>query len=356
MTNFRKLEDIYNKCVFSFTRDRFYLELADAIKRNVSLKNFAARTIENGRILKDDNRIYIGTKLVRFIESDDSVGLYASLKSIVPKSDWLMLRAAEASNDVEGAIEHIGNVVSFRIRQLVLKILTVLSLLVVMFLSGAISYLTSDTLQKITESNPNIKFDGFNLFALSLANVIMDYWPLFLATLVGTGCLLYYYSSRYIGALRARIDEMPLFHLYRDLQSANAIATLSMFLSSGLVLKKAIINLSSEDNRWTKWQVQKITTSLDAQPNELTRAFSRGLFSKELRARLASLSDSSADFEDAIIKLGKDELQKIEKQLRSTVIYAGATASLLLSSVAIVLALGSQTIITFVYNSSSTGF
>ncbi|MEQ6436338.1 hypothetical protein V8Z74_15090 [Comamonas sp. w2-DMI] len=356
MNAFDKIEDIYYSTRFLFFRDSFYFDLADALRRDVSLKDFARREIENGKILKDETRVRVGKKLIRTIENDDSVGLVASLKCVTPKGDWPMLRAAEASNDVENSISHIGNVVAFRIRILMLVSGMALMLAFIVGMSGGISVLTADTINQIEKSTNQIKFSGFNQFTVLLSRFIMDYWhvcALAIAAIVG---MLVYFAPRYIGVLRQKIDEWPILGLYRDLKSANAIATLSMFLSSGLVLKKAIISLTEDDNPWRKWQIQKIVQSLDTQPEELMKAFSRGLFSARLRSRLASLSDSASAFEDAIISLGRDELENIEKQIKKTLIAAGSTITFFVASVAVILSLGTQTIISFVYNELSKGY
>ena len=85
-------------------------------------------------------------------------------------------------------------------------------------------------------------------------------------------------------------------------------------------------------------------------------AFSRGLFSPKLRARLAALADSSSAFEDAIITLGRDELERIEKEMQKTVVLTGSSLVFGFAFIAVILSLGQQTIISQLYNEFSKGF
>ena len=341
---------------FSFTRHEFYVELADCWQRRVSLKNFAYRIIENGKTLNDSNRVYIGKKLVANIEQNETVGLWASIKSIVPKNDWPLLKAAEVAKDIPAAILHLAKVISFKINITKQSLGTAMVVAVATALSAGIMVLTADTIKQVIETVPGMKFTGFNGFVVFTAMFLMEYWkPVCLGLLILTA-LIIFYLPRMTGPVREKLDEWPVLCLYRDLESANAIAALSMFLSSGLVLKDALIRLSADGSPWRKWQVSKITNSLDNRPNELMKAFSKGLFAPKLRARLASLSDSSSAFEEAIIKLGRDELARIEKEIQTTVVAAGSSLVFLVATVAVILSLGQQTIISQLYNEFSKGY
>lgn len=354
--NLKSILNLYHLFVFSFVRDIFYLELSDSWKRTVSLKNFAYRVVENGIILKDDTRIHVGRKLISAIEKDEDVGLWASLKDLVAKTDWPLLKAAEISKNIPEAITHIARVVSFKINIAKQLMSSMGVMLVVAVLCGATIAVTADTIAKILETAPNIKFVGFNGLVVTLAKFFSTHWKLIL---VGVACVIavvVFYAPRLMGPLREKIDELPILSLYRDVESANAIAMLSMYLSSGLVLKDAVIRLSIDGTPWRKWQVLKIANALDSRPSELMFAFSRGLFSPKLRARLAALADSSSAFEDAIIILGRDELQRIEKEIQKTVVVTGSSLIFGIAFVAVILSLGQQTIISQLYNDFSKGF
>lgn len=350
------IERAYYLLVFAFSRQDFYLELSDSWRRMVSLKNFAYRLIENGKILRDQTRIYIGGRLVANIEQNQGVGLWESLKGIVPKNDWPLLRAAEGSKDIPSAILHIAKVIEFKNKIVKSLFLQGFVVLVVVVLCGGMIYITADTIAKIMQTAPNLKFTGFNGLVVFLASFFMEYWKEILVFIAVAVALVIHYSSRLIGSFREKIDEMPLLSIYRDIESANAIAMLSMFLSSGLVLKEALNRLAFAGTPWRKWQVSKITSALDSRPNELMYAFSRGLFSPKLRARLAALTDSSSAFEQAIITLGRDELERIESEIQKTVIAAAGTLIFIFASVAVVLSLGQQTIISQLYNEFSKGY
>ena len=229
-------------------------------------------------------------------------------------------------------------------------------MLVVAVLCASTIAVTADTIEKIRDTAPNIKFTGFNGIVVMLASFFTSHWEAILMVVAAAIGITVYYGPRLIGPLREKIDELPILSLYRDVESANAMAMLSMYLSSGLVLKDAVIRLATDGTPWRKWQVSKIASALDNRPSELMYAFSRGLFSPKLRARLAALADSSSAFEDAIITLGRDELERIEKEIQKTVIVTGGSLVFSIAFIAVILSLGQQTIISQLYNDFSKGF
>ncbi|RGE40439.1 hypothetical protein DZC30_20465 [Comamonas testosteroni] len=346
----------YHLIQFSFTRHIFYLELADSWKRSVSLKNFAYRVIDNGKVLKDETRIHVGKKLISSIEESDTVGLWASLKNLVSKSDWPLLKAAEISKDIPAALTHISKTVAFKINVTWQLVKSMGVALFVALICAAVIGVTADTIAKILDTAPNMKFTGFNGLVVTLAGFFVENWKLVSGFIFASIALVVYYAPRLTGPLREKLDEWPVFSLYRDVESANAIAMLSMYLSSGLVLKDAVNRLSIDGTPWRKWQVSKIANALDSRPSELIYAFSRGLFSPKLRARLAALADSSSAFEDAIITLGRDELERIEKEIQTTVIATAGGLVFGIAFVAVILSLGQQTIISQLYNDFSKGY
>lgn len=346
----------YQKTVFSFNRALFYSDLADSFRRRVSLKQFATVMGSNAAILKNDNAAYIASKIYEKIENDADVGLEASIQDVVPHSDLPLLRAAEVSKNVPDSIVHLSKVVDFKNRLMVTLFQALFLLLVVLALSTGVSWMTADIIDQIVKTAPHIRFDGFNALVIGLTNFLMNYWKSILVVLALLVIGLIYGASRFTGQLRTKLDEWPLLSIYRNWHSANDIAALAMFLSAGLVLKEAINRLSTESNPWRQWQIHKLTTALDNHPNELLQAFSQGMFSPQLRARLAALAESASSFEDAIIKLGANELERIEGDISRTLKHATSFLISVTASVAIVLALGQNTIIIQLQNEFSKGF
>lgn len=341
---------------FSTKRDIFYKDLSDSLRRRVSLKLFATRLYENSKLLKDKNNEYVAKSLLNKIESGREVKLEKLLRGLVPNGDLILIRSAEQSRNVPDSIDHLAAVVDFkwRLRKAVIGQLVIIT--ATSILTAGVSKLTADIITEIVDSAPQVIFTGFNGFVVTLSNIINSYGLHIVICILIAFALIVYGAPRFFGNWRHKVDELPLLGLYRDVQSANNIAALSMLLSSGLVLKDAIINLSKSANPWTKWQLSKVINSLDTAPNKLMHAFGHGLFSRELRGRLASLSDSTSSFENAIIHLGRIELDRIEQQIKKTILVSGSLTVMLVATVAVVLALGQNTIITQLYNELSKGY
>jgi hypothetical protein len=207
----KKILNYYHLLVFSFTRHILYDELADSWKRKVIMKNFAYRVIENGKVLKDETRIHIGRKLVSAIEENEDVGLWGSLKNLVSKSDWPLLKAAEISNNIPDAISHISKVVCFKIN-IVKQIITSTSvMLVVAVLCAATIAVTADTIDKILDTAPNIKFSGFNAIVVSLSGFFTSYWTGILLAVAASICVIVYYAPRLIGPCARSLMSFQFF-------------------------------------------------------------------------------------------------------------------------------------------------
>lgn len=337
--------DNYYVFMFSFVRHDFYSQLADAIRRRVSLKAFVSRYGENAKILKDDTCIHISKMLMKKIESSKSVTIENLLDDLVPKSDLPLIRAAIYSTDIPSAFEHIAKVVIFK--QTVQKQIMLYSVGVIFMLiaGGAIALLMAQAVAMIEESMPDMRFTGFNSFVVNLSNFINTWSIEIIISTVVVAAAIVFLMPRLTGKYRSYIDDLPILGIYRDYQSANAIASLSMLLSSGMVLKVALTKLADKGSPWVKWQVAQIIQALDRNPNKLLHAFSLGLFSKPLRSRLASLTDSSDSFDKAIIHLGGNELARIETQTQTAIKAASVTIVFSIAIVASILALGQNTII-----------
>jgi hypothetical protein len=67
---------------------------------------------------------------------------------------------------------------------------------------------------------------------------------------------------------------------------------------------------------WLRWQIGRLLMALEEHPNDYMFAFSRGLFALKVQARLASLMDSSASFDDALVILGGNEVEKLETNMK----------------------------------------
>lgn len=342
--------DKYHQLVFSVRRDSFYKDLADSIKRRVSLKLFAERLTANGRILKDTTLIHIGEKLRQRIEDDDEVGLLSSLSSIVPESDYALLKAAEQSRDVSASVEHLASVVAFKNRMRIQALASCILVSVIALMGAIVCWLTADITKSILDTAPELKFSGFNLLVVEFSDFIVKHWLGIVLVLIGSIGFIIYSAPSLTGKLRDKLDEMPVLRLYRDWHSANDMAALAMFLSSGFVLKEAINELSDGRNRWREWQVLKLNNSLDDFPNETLRAFSQGMFSRNIRARLAALTDSTNSLEDAIINLGAKELEKIEKDIKRAIFVATTSTIYGIFLLAVALVIGQSTIVNQLFN------
>lgn len=329
------------------TRAHFYRDLADAVSRKVGIREFLERQASNARMLD----AWISLRVYRALLARLSSGLGKSfadlLLGIAPRSDQLMLKAVdEAGKNKVEALSITADAVDFQIRtmrnigkELVVPVLAVPCV-------GFMCLITAEIVAGIAADAPADIWTGFNGFVRWLAESINSY-----AVAIGIGLaaavgLFIATLPRWRGPVRLKVDNMPAFSLYRDYNAALILSSMAMMIRSGKTMRESLEAMRATARPWLRWQLSRIISSLEDNPNDYISAFGKGLMPPTVRARLASLLDSSKTFGEALVSLGSTEIKTLgERVVLSAIATNWATTGTLLS-IALVLALGQMNIST----------
>jgi len=209
---------------------------------------------------------------------------------------------------------------------------------------GAICLVTANIIASIAQSAPPSVWVGFNGFVKDLASLINSQWAVMLGTLVALTAITVYSLPRWIGKFRLKADKLPGFSLYRDYNAAVVLSAMAMMIGSGKTMMQALVDLRVNANPWLKWHLQRIIRSLEDNPTDYITAFSRGLMPIGVRARLATLLDSSASFDAALVALGTKEVVRLESAVKTSAETVNWTFTGILMTLAVVLSIGQMTI------------
>jgi len=341
-----------NKIIFELTallwmvhRATFYRDLADAFRRVVGLRDFLEREMSNARLLKDSMRHTIMRALSVRYASGHGTNLQDLMRGIAPQSDQMLLAAVDyAGNNKPEALDKAAAAVEFQLKSLRVLAINLAMPAVAVPIVGALCVITAGIITSIAASAPASVWQGFNGQVRWLAEVINNYSAQLAIGLLVFIAVIVRIMPRWIGPYRLIADNWPGFSLYRDFQSAIVLSTLAMMLSSGKTLRQAVEDMLPTASRWLRWQLQRILNSLEDNPNDYVAAFSKGLMPMTVRARIATLLDSSKSFDQVLVTLGSTEVDRLGKTVEISAKSVNGALTGFLVVIAVILSIGQMTI------------
>lgn len=340
---------------WSFERADFYRDLADALERKVGIRDFLERSASNASLVGNTTSIRVYRAMATRLASGQGAALAELVLGIAPASDQLLMKAVDdAGKDKVQALSMCADAVEFQHRALRAiagqLLVPALSIPVV----GAICYIVAGIIEGIAASGaaPSV-WQGFNGFVRWLAEAINAYAAVIAIAIVGAIVAVLYALPRWVGRMRLRVEGWPAAALYRDYNAAVVLSSMAVMLRSGKTMREALEALRSASRPWLRWHLMRIITALQDNPTDYIAAFGRGLMPPSVRARLASLMDSSKTFADALVVLGTKEIAGLERRVRIAAAVLNWTLLGVATAVAVVLSLGTMTIASALAESSS---
>lgn len=339
--------------LWMFRRTLFYRDLADALRRKVSIRDFLQREVENARLLKDETSLLIMKTLVSRYSSGNGSSLRDLMYGIAPTADMMLLSAVDDSGDGKAeALERAAEAVDFQIRSFKTLMISLATPAIALPLVGALCLITSEIIASIARDAPASVWVGFNGVVRVIAEFINDHWGKVFLGIIAVAGLTIWQLPRWIGGYRVKADNLPGFSLYRDYNAAVVLSAMAMMIGSGKTMKQAIEDLRLNATPWLRWHLQRIINSLDDNPTDYMGAFSRGLMPLSVRARMNSLLDSSKSFDVALVALGTSEVKRLESAVKVSAETVNWTLTGALVALAVVLSIGQMTIASALSNES----
>lgn len=349
MISWRRL--ITRLWVLSFASSRvdLYRDLASMYRRSEPMLSWLEGELSNARLTGQRARaVVLGMVLARYTSGADGGRIEYLLRPIVPAADRMMLASVGRAVDKAAAFDALADAVSLqqRMRSVVLGQAVLPAAILVV--SSIMIAIVARVLQSIDKSTPIYVRDevwaGFNGLAKALADYSLNHGVASLLVITAGMALVLWSLPRWRGTWRLRADRLPMFSLYRDLQAGLVLSAIAMMLRSGETLRGTLEDLATDARPVLRWQLLRVIRSLDREPTRVVDAFSRGLLSPYLLARMGTLARSAKSLPDVLVELGTSEGDRVLARVRRTAVIASAASVGLLASVAATLGVASMTV------------
>jgi len=160
------------------------------------------------------------------------------------------------------------------------------------------------------------------------ASFVQHWWWLLILTVIILIFLFNRFLLGYTGDLRPHLDKLPIWALYRKMQSAQLMETMGMLISNGLVLKKALKILQHHAPPYLASHLILMEHRLGAGRDNIADVLDTGLINEGDLSRLRLIAQAKG-FEEALVRQGRRAADEGSKSIHTTgKITAGALLGL----------------------------
>ena len=254
--------------------------------------------------------------------------LNKALAPYIPKEEALIIESGEAHGKIAQALESVKKqkATHEEIRSIVLAAMSspaqsILNIALTSLIAG--TFLWPEMMRAVEETH----WGEWTLPLIHFEMGFANHWEV--SGIVFFIAWLYWWSiPRWTGQVRAILDRIPPWSIYRDQQSAIFLSVLGGLLSSGMELDAALARIEKNSSIWLGWHVHQIRKRLLAAGANPLKAFNTGLFSTSI---LDLIEDAARNrsFDQTLSHLGADALPIIIKRVKALSMITGGTLAAL---------------------------
>lgn len=168
----------------------------------------------------------------------------------------------------------------------------------------------------VKEIKPMEEWPSDAVTIYSFWEFMIQYWWLLLLSLCAVGAFISYQLANSIGDIRTRMDDLPIYKLYRLQQGAVFLKSLGLLLQNGTSLNESITEIEKGSTQYMSYHLRRMRHKLATGDGNEGDVLNTGLLQTETINRLRTLADIS-DFEVAMVRLGEQTLTMTIKQLEA---------------------------------------
>lgn len=321
---------------FRAKRDEFYDQLARSYDDKEQLRDFLSAELKiakNPRTSNSSRALALKIIQTRLASGDQS--RYRQLfDGVMPAGDRMMLSALDDAPDKAALMRQIAH--NVREQKKLIGIVKGKVIPPMLILPGAFIFsyvMATQSLPIIVKIAPPEVWTFFNMAVRLFAEFVAKYGLISIGVIALLGTFFVYQLPRWTGRLRTRLEQVSpgmgavLFPvapfilpigIYRDVQAGMMFSALSVMLQSGRTLNDSLAEIRNNSQPWMRSHIRKILAHLEINTTEYAQAFSKGLLSPQLLARLSSQIRTNPRFDQILINLGKsggEEVRlEVEKQ------------------------------------------
>jgi len=355
MTFKKKLTNLFNAINlmdFRGKREAFYEQLAKSIENKEQFKTFLEEELKIARHKRTRNssREAALKLMVRKLSLGDDFLISQILGTVMPQNDRMMLAAVDEAKDKPGTLRALAAAIKSQkeAKSVIWKAIFP-PMVLIPGVAGFSYVLATQSIPIIVKVAPPEVWTPFNMSVRIVSEIVASHGGLIVASVIGAIAAFTYALPRWKGNLRSKLEQVPqgwgflLFpvapfllplSIYRDFQVSLLVTSLAVLLKSGATLSSALDTLKRNADPWMRWHLKKIMNHLNVAPTDYIPAFSKGLMSPKLLARLATTIRNNPQFDKILIQLGTEGGEDIRNEIGNTA--KGLNAVLLSVAAAVV--------------------
>lgn len=347
---------------FHSNRTEFYGDLAKAIEKKEPIRKFleAELAISRDKKTANDSRAFALKAMLHLVRSGEEFSISKTIGRYMPKSDLMMLAAVDQSKDQPATLLALSAALVEQglAKKVVLQAL-VTPLMLIPGMAAFAYVLSTQAIPVIEKTAPPEVWTQFNSAVRGCAHFISSY-GIYTSVIAIVAVVIFGFSlSRWRSSLRFRMERinpkyavwltpvapwlLPLA-MYRDFQAGMMLSAMSVLLQTGKSLKESLEIVYANSSPWMRSHVRKILVHLHNYPTEYAKAFSKGLLSANLLARLATSIRNTPKFDAVLIEIGTKGNADVREQVRKSASKINMIFMLLAGSLVMFLYMGQMNI------------
>ena len=334
---------------FRLGRAEFYRDFAEMYQRNEAMVSFLEGEIANANLTRQRSRARaLRMVLHRHQDGENASRVSHLLEGVVPRSDAMLLAAVDRAADKPQALRALADAIDKQ--QQMLRLMLSYSALPAMTIPicYALIALLGKVILVIDDATPvyaqDALWEGMNGWAKAIA-IFAQAWGAQTLVVLGVALAAVLWSlPRWRGPFRLRVEDWPVYGLYRDFQAGMLFSSMAMMLKTGETLQGSIDDVTRRASPWMRWHLGRVLDALEENPTATLDAFRRGLLSPHLLSRASTLSRSSTSFSDVLIQLGTSEGDRVLARVKRAAVVANFALVGVFAAVATFMGIASMTV------------
>ena len=158
------------------------------------------------------------------------------------------------------------------------------------------------------------KWNSQQEFMYAYGNFVKYFWWLIICGLTVFVIAVQFTFTHWSGDLRGKIDTLPLWKHYLQVQGSRVLMQLGILMAAGESIRRAITDISSRERPHIRWYLTRVLERVDA-GYQVSRALDVGLFSTREIIGLKR-REKQRSFANAVIEISKRSSEERVKTLK----------------------------------------
>lgn len=336
MSAFAEFRKMLNYRSFWATRADFYQDLAQAVSERELLRDFINGELQISESPKTRDKVRsnalaaMQSRLLAGATSIDEV-----LEGVMPAGDRMGLAVVRDAKDRPAALRSLARNVEQQGAMTKVVSVAMASPALLLPVGFAFAYImASESIPAFEKAAPPEVWVGYAALVRDVAQLLTQWGlPVFAIVFVASFWFLAWGLSSITSMWRYRAESaigwakaawlllgpiQPLLSIYRDVQSSRMLANLAVYLQNGRALQEALKELSVSASPWMKKHLNWVLEHLQIAPGDYVGAFSHGVLSANMLARLHSKvrRDAGQEFSKVLVDVGTAGQEKARDDVK----------------------------------------